>query len=194
MGLFFMKVKDFLKPETNENSLRIYSFGLKPFEYSIKIALSPLPTHLLKQKSLNKLENFEFNKIISLCSMEYSLIEDEWKKELHHKQIKILIEDMKAPSYDQFLTAYEEIKKSIAIKENVLIHCFAGYGRSGSILAGIVLQTIYDYHKKIPHLILPELLTLIRTLDEKNQQSVESLEQHNALKKLELTFRLVDSF
>jgi protein tyrosine phosphatase len=184
-----MKVTDFLQPKSQQKFLRVFSFGVTPKDYSIKIALLPLPTQIIEQKSLtdffDELSSLGFRKILSLCSDDAPLIKKDWEKRSFHKIIELFIEDFAAPSYSQFLKAYEEIKKSIALKENILIHCLAGYGRSGSILTGIVLQTIYDYYKKLPHPILNELISVIRTLDAHNEQSVESFDQFNALEKLE---------
>jgi atypical dual specificity phosphatase len=73
-----------------------------------------------------------------------SLTEDsppsEWFSTLHLKHGHIPIDDHTSPSQQQLLKAIDFIKASIKEKKPVVVHCHAGQGRTGTILAAYLIS------------------------------------------------------
>lgn len=56
----------------------------------------------------------------------------------------ILIEDFEAPTLEQYQDAYQIVSSSAKDGQNVAVHCRGGYGRTGSILACILLYNLLE--------------------------------------------------
>ncbi len=59
----------------------------------------------------------------------------------HHD---IPIEDFEAPTLEQYQDAYQIVSSSAKNGQNVAVHCRGGYGRTGSILACILLYNLLE--------------------------------------------------
>src|SRR5688572_27935699 len=118
------------------NPYAVYKFPLK----NSFIALSPLPGKVDLEADLNTIVANNITNVVTLVSAE----------ELNHYKVPSLLqryEDlsldvMHSPIPDYGLPEAEQMKailtwihKKIKAKENVLIHCVGGLGRSGTVMA-----------------------------------------------------------
>ena len=116
----------------------------------------------------------EFKAVVVLVEdyeLPYSL--EEWGE----KGVEILhspIPDFRAPSFSQLLGILRWIEKRVWDGKKILIHCFGGLGRSGTVAVAWLM-----YSKEIP---LREALRRVRSV---RPGAVESDEQMDVLGVLE---------
>lgn len=118
------------------NPFAIYKFQQK----NNFVGISPLPGRVDLEADLKTITENKITNVVTLVSNE----------ELEHYKVPTLINRLKennievlhspivdygVPSREQVVEIIEWIKQKIKSKENVLIHCVGGFGRSGTIMA-----------------------------------------------------------
>lgn len=136
---FALLVPYMLKAGDNEqvtNPFAIYKFQHK----NNFVGISPLPGRVDLEADLITITTNKITNVVSLVSNE----ELEHYKvptliaRLKEKKVDVLhspIVDYGVPSREQVVEIIEWVKMKIKSKENVLIHCVGGLGRSGTIMA-----------------------------------------------------------
>lgn len=118
------------------NPYNIYKFPLK----NSFIALSPLPGRVDIESDLKLIESNNITNVVTLVSNEElthygvpTLLTrfDDLNIEVLHSPIV----DYGLPSTEQMKTILAWVHKKVKAKENILIHCVGGLGRSGTVMA-----------------------------------------------------------
>ncbi|MGI0061675.1 MAG: dual specificity protein phosphatase 23 [Nitrosotalea sp.] len=102
---------------------------------SDKLAGSGMPT------SVSEMDWILKQGVKSIVTMTESSLPDSWTKNV--KYLHVPTEDYSAPDIEQIDVAVEFIQKRIENNEPVMVHCAAGMGRAGTILACYIVK----YHK-----------------------------------------------
>ena len=69
----------------------------------------------------------------SIVTMTENALPDSWVKDLNY--LHVPTPDLTAPDMDKIDSAVEFINEQIKNKQSVMVHCAAGMGRAGTILA-----------------------------------------------------------
>lgn len=83
-------------------------------------------------ESLAELHKLGFTGILSVCERP---LEDSMLKEFEIEGLHLEVPDFSAPTPDQIDRAVDFLARHDEPGSRVLVHCFAGYGRTGTILA-----------------------------------------------------------
>lgn len=81
--------------------------------------------------------------LISLDPIHWAL--EEIFRKSGGKYYCLPVTDFKSPTLEQFKHAYRIVKESAADYKHIAVHCGEGYGRTGTMLAGILLQAQLEY-------------------------------------------------
>lgn len=161
------------KPTTN--MYNIYAF---PQTKKSTIYLSPLPGRVNMNEDLTKITQNKVKNVVVLVS----------KEELEHYKVPRLlahydslhlnvfhspIVDYGLPSAEQMRAILKFINSKVKAKENVLVHCVGGYGRSGTVMGCYARQ----YLKKTDE----DAITYVRSI--RGSSSIETAEQVEFVKK-----------
>jgi len=118
------------------NPYNIYKFPLK----NSFIALSPLPGKVDIESDLRMIEANEITNVVTLVSKEelthYGVPDLITRFEgLNIEVLHSPIVDYGLPSTEQMQAILTWVHKKVKAKENILIHCVGGLGRSGTVMA-----------------------------------------------------------
>lgn len=158
--------------ETQEikNPYQLYKFQFK----NSFIALSPLPGRVDLDSDLNQITSNEITNVVTLVSTE----------ELEKYKVPTLLDryamlglnvlhspipDYGLPEVTQMKSILIWVHKKVKAKENILIHCVGGLGRSGTVMA--------IYAKAYLGKTGPEAIEFVRSI--RGSEAVETQEQQD---------------
>jgi protein-tyrosine phosphatase/nicotinamidase-related amidase len=165
----------------DSDKLRIDFIESKEFQDYGKIGLTILPGRKDRARSISEdiktiLEKKCKNVVCLITEAEF---EEYGVKELKEEYQKsgldlfyLPIIDQGIPTMDRILPLLEWMEKRISRKENVLVHCVGGLGRSGTIAACYLIR----YYKKSPE----EAIEIVRKY--RSRRAVESLLQEDFIR------------
>src|SRR5215470_16694981 len=99
----------------------------------------PLLAALSKPSSLEELEWLRAQGIELLVSLTEDPLRRDWVNEAGLLVLHVPMEDMEAPTQEQLDRCVSAINRAIANNMGVAIHCGAGLGRTGVVLASYLV-------------------------------------------------------
>ena len=76
--------------------------------------------------------------IKSIVTIREEPLDDDWIKNVNY--LHVMSNDMSVPEFDDLTNAVDFIHKRLNEKEPVMVHCLAGLGRTGTILASYLVK------------------------------------------------------
>ena len=110
----------------------------------------------------------------SIVTIREEPLDENWINKINY--LHVLSDDMGVPSFDDLKSSVDYIDKRIQNKEPVMVHCLAGLGRTGTILACYLIK----YEKM-------SAIDAIQHVREKRHGSIQSFVQEEMIFQYEKT-------
>tara|TARA_B100000029_G_scaffold394232_1_gene391681 strand:- start:186 stop:680 length:495 start_codon:yes stop_codon:yes gene_type:complete len=127
-----------------------------------KLAGSAIPT------SKDEIRWLQEQGVKSIVTIREVPLDDDWIDEMNY--LHVLSDDMGVPSFDDLKNSVEYVYQRIQNNEPVMVHCLAGLGRTGTILACYLIK----YEKMSAE-------DAIRYVREKRHGSIQSFVQEEMI-------------
>ena len=127
-----------------------------------KLAGSAIPT------SKDEIKWLQEQGVKSIVTIREVPLDDDWVDKM--KYLHVLSDDMGVPSFDDLKNSVEYVRERIQNNEPVMVHCLAGLGRTGTILACYLIK----YEKMSAE-------NAIRHVREKRHGSIQSFVQEEMI-------------
>ena len=133
-----------------------------------KLAGSAIPT------SKDEIKWMQEEGVKSIVTIREEPLDEDWTAGMNY--LHVLSDDMGVPSFDDLKSSVDYIDKRIQNKEPVMVHCLAGLGRTGTILACYLIK----YEKM-------SAVDAIQHIREKRHGSIQSFVQEEMIFQYEKT-------
>jgi protein tyrosine phosphatase len=102
---------------------------------------------LSMEEALQQLRN-SFDVLVSLDVHDASKLTKVWEKNLKGKHHIVTVADFQAPTLSQLTEISDMISQAAAAKSSVVFHCRVGVGRTGTVLAALMLRSMMEQGAK----------------------------------------------